>query len=101
MSDPPYDLTLFVGGASDLSARAVANVRALCDAHLPGRYVLAVVDVHVDPAAAVRHRVVAAPALVRNLPLPVRRLVGDMSDATRVLMALELPLDVNVPAATG
>jgi circadian clock protein KaiB len=101
MTDPDYDLTLFVSGASDLSARAVANARALCDAHLAGRYVLAVVDVHVDPAAAGEHHVLAAPTLVRNLPLPVRRLVGDMSDTTKVLMALDLPLAVTAPAGTG
>jgi len=86
-----YDLTLFVSGASELSARAVASAKLLCDNHLSGRYQLAVVDVHGDPSAVLRSLVLATPTLVRNRPLPVRKLVGDLSDAGRVLLALELP----------
>jgi circadian clock protein KaiB len=90
MSDPHYDLTLFVNGASDLSARAVADARTLCDAHLGGSYDLAVVDIHENPAAALRSHVLAAPTLVKNQPLPVRRVVGDLSDPAKVRLALEL-----------
>jgi circadian clock protein KaiB len=90
MTDPHYDLTLFVSGASDLSGRAIASARKLCDAHLGGRYDLAVVDIHEDPAAALRSQVLAVPALVKNQPLPVRRVVGDLSDPTKVRQALEL-----------
>jgi len=86
-----YELTLFVSGASELSARAIANARTLCDGHLDGRYQLNVVDVHEDPAAAVDSDVVAAPTLVKHRPLPVRKLVGDLSDTHRVLLALDLP----------
>jgi circadian clock protein KaiB len=89
----PYELTLFVSGASDLSARAIANARAICDSHLEGRYHLTVVDVHENPAAVLSNRVLAAPTLVKSLPLPVRRLVGDLSHMDRVLMALDLPAD--------
>lgn len=95
-----YQLTLFVSGASDLSARAIANARQLCDLHLDGRYHLSVVDVHENPAAALKSRVVAAPTLVKNQPLPVRRLVGDLSHTDKVLLALELPVADPAPKHT-
>jgi circadian clock protein KaiB len=87
-----YELTLFVSGASDLAARAIANARRLCDIHLHGRCHLSVVDVHEDPAAVLSSRLLATPTLVRNMPLPVRRVVGDLSDTAKVLRALDLPL---------
>ena len=87
-----YELTLFVSGASDLAARAIANARRLCDIHLHGRCHLSVVDVHEDPAAVVSSRLLATPTLVRRMPLPVRRVVGDLSDTAKVLRALDLPL---------
>jgi circadian clock protein KaiB len=85
-----YHLTLFVSGATDLSARAIAAARQLCDGHLSGRCRLTVLDIHGDPAAAVRSRVHAVPALVRTQPLPARRVVGDLSQIGRVLSALRL-----------
>jgi circadian clock protein KaiB len=88
--DPTYDLTLFVNGASDLSGRAIANARQLCDRHLAGRYHLAVIDVRDDPALVSRHRLLAAPTLVRTSPLPVRKIVGDLSHTDKVLLALEI-----------
>ena len=87
-----YDLTLFVSGASDLAARAIANARRLCDVHLHGRCHLSVVDVHENPAAVLTSRLLATPTLVRNVPLPTRRVVGDLSDTDKVLRALDLPL---------
>jgi len=84
------ELTLYVSGASDRAARAIADARALCDAHLAGRHVLLVVDVNEDPAAFLRSGALAAPALVRTRPPPTRRLVGDLSDAAKVLLALGL-----------
>jgi circadian clock protein KaiB len=92
-----YELTLFVSGASDLSSRAVANARQLCDVHLEGRYDLSVVDVHENPAAARNSQVLAAPTLIKSLPLPVRTLVGDLSDTPKVLAALELPVAPDNP----
>jgi circadian clock protein KaiB len=86
------DLTLFVSGASDLSARAIADVRQLCDVHLNGRYHLSVVDVHEGPATVVSAQVLAVPTLVKNRPLPVRKIVGDLSDTDKVLLALRLPV---------
>lgn len=88
--DVRYVLTLFVSGASPLSARAVANARALCQAHLTGRHALTVIDVHSHPALVVAAGVLAVPTLVRESPLPRRRIVGDLAHTANVLRALEL-----------
>ena len=96
-----YELTLFVSGASDLSVRAIANARRLCERHLAGRYTLSVVDVHEDAAALISSRILAAPTLVRNLPLPVRRLVGDLSQTDKVLVALGIPVTIDPAAPSG
>jgi len=87
-----FDLTLFVSGASDLAARAIANARTFCDGHLVGHYRLSVVDVHDDIPAMRAAEVLATPTLVKNLPLPVRKVVGDLSQASRVLHGLDLPI---------
>jgi circadian clock protein KaiB len=88
--DERRELTLFVSGASDLSARAIADARALCDHDLGGRYQLSIVDVHADPAAVLSHGVLAAPTLVRSRPLPLRRFIGDLSHPRDVLLKLEI-----------
>jgi circadian clock protein KaiB len=88
--DSSYTLTLFVTGASELSGRAIANVRALCELHLFGRYTLEVVDVLRDPSMMSAYDVVAAPTLIKEWPLPKRMLVGDLSDTARVLKALDV-----------
>jgi circadian clock protein KaiB len=90
-SDAGFELILFVSGASELSARAIASAKRLCDAHLAPHYRLTVVDVHDDLAAVIDHRVIATPTLVRTKPPPVRRVVGDLSQPDRVLRALDLP----------
>jgi circadian clock protein KaiB len=96
-----YDLTLFVSGASDSSAQAIANVRVMCDAYLGGRHVLKVVDLHQNPALAAEHRVRATPTLVKAHPLPVRMLVGDMSDYARLLAGLDVDLKPRLALGTG
>lgn len=95
-----YELTLIVSGASDRSTRAIANAKALCEEHLPGRYHLAVVDLHEAPASVLTDHVLAAPTLVKNQPLPVRKFVGDLSKTDKVLAALGLPVVSGVGAAT-
>jgi circadian clock protein KaiB len=85
-----FKLRLFVSGSSPRSTAAVANVRALCDEHLRGRYDLEVIDLYQRPDLARKEQVLAAPTLVRELPEPVRRLVGDMSDEDRVLYSLNI-----------
>ena len=85
-----YVLTLFVTGASPRSVTAISNLRVLCERHLQGRYTLEVVDIHRDPQAMMSQNVIAAPTLIKDSPLPRRRLVGDLSDTTRVLAALDI-----------
>ena len=87
---PCYELMLFVNGASPRSAHAISAVRAMCDDYLAGRFHLAVVDVGTNTELVKRYRVLAAPTLVRQSPAPVRMLVGNVSDAAKVLSALEL-----------
>jgi circadian clock protein KaiB len=88
--EPAFKLTLFVSGASEHSAQAIGHARQLCESHLTGRYSLAVVDVNDDAAAVLRSDVIAAPTLIKHLPLPARRVVGDLSDSRNVLAALGL-----------
>ena len=86
-----YVLRLYVAGMTRRSAMAIANVRALCEEHLRGRYEIEVIDLYQQPALAKREQIVAAPTLVKKLPLPLRRIIGDMSDRERVLVGLGLP----------
>ena len=90
------ELSLFVSGASPISIRAVQRLCALCEKHCPGGYALKIVDIHQQPELAAASRVLAVPTLIKERPLPVRRLVGDFSDEPRVLAALGLltPTDV-------
>lgn len=89
-TDERYILRLYVAGMTSRSARAVENVRAFCEKHLEGRYDLQVIDVYQQPALARSEQLVAAPTLIKKLPLPLRRLIGDMSDEGRVLVGLDL-----------
>jgi circadian clock protein KaiB len=97
LASEPYNLTLFVSGASDSSARAITNIREICDAHLDGRHQLNIVDLNQEPAVAEEHHVLATPTLVKDHPLPIRMLVGDMSDHVRILLALDVPSDGPAP----
>jgi circadian clock protein KaiB len=83
-----YVLRLYVAGTRSCSVRAIANIKRICERHLPGRYRLDVVDLYQQPARAKEDQVVAAPTLVRFEPGPVSRIVGDLSDERRVLTVL-------------
>jgi circadian clock protein KaiB len=85
-----YALRLYVAGTAEKSAAAITRLRALCDQHLAGRYELQVVDVYQEPLLAFEGRILAAPTLVKAAPLPVRRLVGDLSDTEKVITALDI-----------
>ncbi len=85
-----YVLRLFVSGMSPRSTEAVATIKAICDEHVPGRYDLEVVDIYQFPALARDERIVAMPTLVKKLPAPLRRLIGNLSDRHRVLCGLGL-----------
>ncbi len=94
-----YELTLFVSGASNSSAKAIANIREICDAHLSGRHHLDIVDLNQEPEQAGPHDILATPTLIKGHPLPLRMLVGDMSDHIRILLALDVE-DTIKPGAT-
>jgi circadian clock protein KaiB len=79
-----------VTGATGRSLRAIVNIKAVCEQYLKGRYELEVVDVYERPEVLRRDQIVAVPTLIKKLPLPLRLLVGDLSDTTQVLHGLGL-----------
>jgi circadian clock protein KaiB len=85
-----YRLRLYVAGVTAKSLTAFSNLRALCEAHLAGRYELEVIDLVEHPELAREYDIVALPTLVRALPPPIRRIIGDLSDTERVLVGLQL-----------
>ena len=87
-----YHLRLFVTGQTPRSVKSVENLRRLCEKYLKGRYELEVVDIYQQPAMASENQIIAAPTLIKRLPLPLRRLVGDFSNQDRVMSGLDLRL---------
>ncbi|MFO7737658.1 MAG: circadian clock KaiB family protein [Desulfatiglandaceae bacterium] len=85
-----YVLRLYVTGLTPRSTLAIANVRKICDEHLAGRYELEVIDLYQQPGLAKGEQIIAAPTLIKTLPLPLRRLIGDMSDTEKVLTGMDL-----------
>jgi circadian clock protein KaiB len=85
-----YVLRLFVTGTTTRSQRAIANLRRICEEELAGRFDLEIIDVYQNPQATQDLQVVATPTLVKVLPEPVRRIIGDLSDRERVLAGLNL-----------
>ena len=92
-----YVLRLYVTGMTPRSARAVRNLRAICDTHLEGRYDLEVVDIYQQPVLTRGEQIIAAPTLIKKLPLPMRRIIGDMSNRERVLLGLDLVRSPDYP----
>jgi circadian clock protein KaiB len=91
-----YVLRLYVTGSTPRSSRAIQSIRALCEEHLSGRYDLEVIDIHQQPVLARGEQIIAAPTLIKKLPVPLRKMVGDLSNTDRVLMGLDLrPRDGN------
>jgi len=87
-----YVLRLYVTGMTSRSARAVKNLQAICDEYLAGRYDLEVIDIYQQPVLTRGEQIIAAPTLIKKLPLPMRRIIGDMSHRDRVLLGLDLVL---------
>lgn len=85
-----YVLTLYVTGATPRSLRAIANLQAICEEYLKGRYQLEVVDIYRQPELLRRDQIVAVPTLIKKLPEPLRLLVGDLSKTEQVLQGLGL-----------
>ena len=85
-----YRFSLFVSGATSRSARAIRNIKAICDKHLAGKYHIEVVDIYQQPDRLSGEQVVAVPTLVKQHPLPVRKFIGDLSNTERVVNGLDL-----------
>lgn len=87
----PWQLRLYVAGQSPKSLDAFANLKAICEQHLPGQYEIEIVDLIEHPAMAATDDVLAVPTLVRRLPPPSRKIIGNLSDTERVLGYLRIP----------
>ena len=87
---PPLELKLYVAGQTPKSLAALANLKKICDEHLQGRYKLHVIDLVKTPQLAQKDQILAIPTLVRKLPQPIRKIIGDLSDQNRVLVGLDL-----------
>jgi len=85
-----YKLRLFVTGSTPRSTKAIQNMHRICEENLKGRYDLEVVDVYLDPDTTREMQIIATPTLVKILPEPLRRIIGDLSDRERVLAGLNL-----------
>ncbi len=85
-----WELRLYVAGQTPRSLAAIANLKRFCEEHLAGRYMIEVIDLVETPRLARDHQIIAIPTLVRKLPPPVRKIIGDLSNSERVLVGLDL-----------
>ncbi len=85
-----FVLRLYVAGTSPHSAQAIENIHAVCTEHLDGRYELEVIDIHQQPEIAAEAQIIAVPTLVKSLPSPLRRLIGNLADREKVLRGLNV-----------
>ena len=88
--DEIFVLRLYVAGTSARSARAIANAKQICDEHLAGRYELEVIDIFQQPERAKDDQILAVPTLIKRLPAPLKRFIGDLSDREVVLVGLDV-----------
>lgn len=92
-----YVLRLYVAGITPRSAKAIENINKLCDEYLPGRCDLEVIDIYQQPKLAKGEQIVAVPTLIKKLPLPLRRVIGNMSDTEKFLVGIDLKPKKNSP----
>jgi circadian clock protein KaiB len=85
-----YVLRLYIAGQTPNSVTAIANMKRICEKELKGRYVLDVIDLYQQPQLAQGEQIIAVPTLIKKLPPPLRRIIGDMSNTERVLVGLDL-----------
>jgi len=85
-----YMLRLYVTGITPRSTRAIENIKKICEEHLNGRYNLEVVDIYQRPMLSEGEQIIATPTLIKKLPLPLRRFIGDLSDTERIVLGLDL-----------
>lgn len=90
MSDDIFDLRLYVAGQTPKAIRAFTNLQRICDEHLEGRYRIEVIDLLEDPQLGRGDQILALPTLVRRLPEPIKKIIGDLSNTERVLVGLDL-----------
>ena len=90
VGEPPMELRLYVAGQTVKSLAAIANLRRICQEHLTVRFVIEVIDLLETPQLARGDQIVAIPTLVRKLPTPIRKIIGDLSNSERVLVGLDL-----------
>jgi circadian clock protein KaiB len=88
--DGQYNLRLYVAGQTPKSLAAIANLKLLCDTHLAGRYSVEIIDLVDEPQLAIADQILALPTLVRRLPKPLKRIIGDLSKTERVLVGLDI-----------
>lgn len=86
----PYHMRLYVAGQTTKSMAAMANLRRICEEHLPGRYDIEVIDLLKNPQLAAGDQILAIPTLVRRLPEPLKRIIGDLSNTEKVLVGLDI-----------
>lgn len=89
-TDGDYVLRLYVAGTTPQSVRAITSIKKICEEFLKGRYSLEIVDIYQQPKLAEGEQIIAAPTLIKKLPFPLKKLIGDMSDKERVLVGLDL-----------
>jgi circadian clock protein KaiB len=94
-----WDLRLYIAGNTPRAARAFENLKAICEETMKGRYRIEVIDLLKNPRLASGDQIVAEPTLVRKLPVPVRKIIGDLSDRERVLVGLDVRLRTGPPPA--
>lgn len=85
-----YILRLYITGTSSRSRLAISNLKKICEEYLEGQYELEVIDLYQNPLEAKKEQIIAAPTLIKKLPLPFRRIIGDMSNEEKVLIGLDL-----------
>jgi circadian clock protein KaiB len=85
-----FVLRLYVTGSTPRSIKAIQNIRSICEEYLEGRFDLEVIDIYQQPRLAVGEQIIAAPTLIKELPAPLRKFVGDLSDKERVLVGLDI-----------
>jgi circadian clock protein KaiB len=89
-SHKEYVLHLYITGTTTRSLRAIANIKNICENYLKGRYQLEVIDIYENPSLGNGEQIIASPTLIKELPLPVRRFIGDLSNTERILLGLDL-----------
>ena len=90
MADETFDLRLYIAGLTPKAVRAFANLRQICDEHLAGRYRIEVIDLLENPQLGRGDQILALPTVVRRLPQPMKKIIGDLSNTERVLVGLDL-----------